>query len=182
MKPEYCYQLIPIAGTSNMKPPYYKIVNMKNRNEIENFYRELLSRPRVYYLTPIDNDVDDCLEIHIKPSSDKCYLKETTIDCGSTVQDVDEQMGKLEMKGEMKCKRKVSNYENRNVVHQSSDEGGGGEPLMLINEDRDVAPENELHSPYTFLKTWNAISKDETYTKHAEVLRRLNMNRIIEGA
>lgn len=65
------YKLIPIAGTSNMKQPYYRIVNINNPIEVRNFYFELLNRPRVYYLNQIDNDEDDCLQIHIKPSKGK---------------------------------------------------------------------------------------------------------------
>lgn len=65
------YRLIPIAGTSKMKQPYYRIINIRDQIEVANFYREILNRPRVYFLNTIDNDDDDCLDIHIKPSSDK---------------------------------------------------------------------------------------------------------------
>lgn len=51
---------------------------------------------------------------------------------------------------------------------------------MKIRET-EIAPDVELHAPYTFLKVWNGISKDLSYRKHAEVLRRLNMNRLAEG-
>lgn len=62
-----------------------------------------------------------------------------------------------------------------------NDKGGGGEPCVT-----GIAPEavsvEDLNSPYSFLKSWNSISKDTSYIKHAEILKNLNTGNLQTGS
>lgn len=60
-----------------------------------------------------------------------------------------------------------------------NDKGGGGEPCVQ-QEPPDLASTEELHLPFTFLRSWNSASRDTTYNQQAEILRRLDLNRLGE--
>lgn len=62
----------------------------------------------------------------------------------------------------------------------SPDQNGGGEPF-LQELPPDISIDEDLHNPYTFYKTWNSVSRDATFTQQAEILRSLDMSRIVNG-
>lgn len=63
-KENSCYELIPIPGTSSMKPPHFRVIDVNDPREVEKFYREMCSRIKIYYVNPLDIDPDDCIDFH----------------------------------------------------------------------------------------------------------------------
>lgn len=59
------------------------------------------------------------------------------------------------------------------------DRGGGGEPYVKVENNLTIPA--ALHTPFTFLRTWNAIGQDTSYEQHAEVLRNFDLSRFREG-
>lgn len=209
--PQRIDKIVPIPGTSNMPPPYYLIVKSEDLNDINLMKKAVNSRQRILCMPTIDMDSEDEEESLISiqqrpkkpiiPISKKLYKKKSKIvyqDQMKTQKFKEDTKGENKMsenvireKQEVKIKREKQKKESENIKNErenkkiikksyENDRGASGEPYKTPLLPDMVTPQ-ELHSPFTFLKTWNSIGRDTSYTQHAEVLRNLDTNRIAEG-
>lgn len=67
---------------------------------------------------------------------------------------------------------------NNFQIEPKNPEGAGGEPQMKKEYNFELPPIEDLQSPYVFTNTWNSAKRDVTYTMHAEIIRKLDLERI----
>lgn len=154
--------LIPIPGTSKMSPPF--CVNNEN-------IAKLKSIPNILHLTAVDEE-DECTVNHLK---NRCNF--VNDDLGMQTQEksgtVDENLPRLAQ----------SNSRGRSATtHQIllNDKGGGGEPCVTrINPE--VVNVDDLNSPYTFLKAWNSVKTDRSFSRQAAILQNIDITKLDKG-
>ncbi|XP_031343666.1 sperm-associated antigen 1 [Photinus pyralis] len=175
-------EVISIPGSSTMPPPFYVEVPTADPKVVEREKRKILSAPQLLHMTtidppsdeerdcesrePLDLDQDDCA-ISAKEGCLKRSKSETDITAtgkGVTC----EEGSKTDLLADTESDQKV----------QCDDMGGKGEPYSRHQEF--VITEEDVQTPYMFTTIWNSVKNDTTYTHQAEILRKVDFERIHE--
>lgn len=146
--------VIPIPGSSKMRPPYYVKCPKENLKQVE---RQIVHNNHLMHIVSVDlSDADDD-DLESNPNDTKFINKEVNI--------IEENNdNKKEIMPITPYKRKITMTKDQ-------------------NESGDYSENNlsDIHSPYNFLKMWNSAHADGSLEEHANILRKVDVNRIAEG-
>ncbi|RZC40709.1 RPAP3 C and/or TPR 11 domain containing protein [Asbolus verrucosus] len=165
--------IIPIPGTSSMSPPYYITCSENNPERVKEEIIRVNTPSQIVHLISIDNsDAEDdyCTVNHLKSI---CTNNNTSSEVHNKSKDIETNLN------DRINELQVENVNKKNSKEvMKDDKHAGGEPYIKDNESIDM-PE-DIHSPYSFLKTWNSTNFDKTLEQHASILRSIDMNRIVD--
>ncbi|KAL3280994.1 hypothetical protein HHI36_004219 [Cryptolaemus montrouzieri] len=173
--------VIPIPGTSKMQEPYYVVCESE---DAPNITYTIYNRPEIIGLiiTPPQEE-EECLVDHLEHISSKKHSQissdvitsETTFCTNEVCNEHEDRLSIKEENSVRTKKRMHKTILNRLQDINLQDDNAGGEPYKTEH----VLNLTDILSPYTFLKTWTSAGNDPTFKKHAEIIRKLNMNQLV---
>ncbi|XP_065164755.1 RNA polymerase II-associated protein 3 [Atheta coriaria] len=170
-KPQMMYMCHPDDSDEESEEPYENNHNL-NHNDCRN--------------TTTLNDINQRIMYYAQEKTKKSTVEitelpnDTEIETDSAIDiDICENSAEVDLlDNNNKSEKMIDDLNNNNQIQEVED-GGSGEP-HLNNNNTENNLTSGIETPFSFLRAWLAVQRDDSYVKHAKVLQNIDENHLNE--